>query len=183
MCGEVDGAGCADGAGEDGAAETVVGFAHGADGGVDLPAGAGDVDAVMAVPGPGLGDEDEAGAGVAEALLQEIAGVAGDEVGGGGGVAVVDDADGAAGLAGAEVAEGGVEVVEGAVVVEEELRFEGGVGGDGDGAANFGSGTAKIAGTGGGGTLTMGKSEAWPEGKSVMGRRVEGSRPLVLLTP
>ena len=125
MCGEMDGAGCADGAGEDGSAEAVVGFAHGADGGVDLPAGAGDVDAVMAVPGPGLGDEDEAGAGVAEALLEEIAGVAGDEVGGGGGVAVVDDADGAAGLAGVEVAEGGVEVVEGAVVVDEELGFEG----------------------------------------------------------
>ena len=148
MCGETDGAGGADGAGEDGSAEAVVGFAHGADGGVDLPAGGGDVDAVMAVPGPGLGDEDEAGAGVAEALLEEIAGVAGDEVGGGGRVAVVDDADGAAGLAGAEVAEGGVEVVEGAVVVEEELGFEGGVGGgfeavgegvgDGEGGGDWG---------------------------------------------
>ena len=133
----MDGAGCADGASEDRAAEAVVGFAHGADGSVDLPAGAGDVDAVMAVPGPGLGDEDEAGAGVAEALLEEIAGVAGDEVGGGGGVAVVDDADGAAGLAGVKVAEGGVEVVERAVVVDEELGVEGRVGGDGGGAANF----------------------------------------------
>src|SRR6266851_600727 len=127
VCGEADGAGGADGAGEDGSAEAVVGFAHGADGGVDLPAGGGDVDAVMAVPGPGLGDEDEAGAGVAEALLEELAGVAGDEVGGGGGVAEVDDSHGAAGLAGAEVAEGGVEVVEGAVAVEEELGLEGGV--------------------------------------------------------
>src|SRR5271168_2695649 len=99
----MDGAGGSDGTGEDGSAKAVVGFAHGADGGVDLPAGAGDVDAVMAVPGPGFGDEDEAGTGVAEALLEEIAGIAGDEVGGGGGVAVVDDADGAAGLAGAEL--------------------------------------------------------------------------------
>src|SRR5438876_8023020 len=49
---EVDGAGRADGAGEDGAAKAVVGLAHGADGSVDLPAGGGDVDAVMAVPGP-----------------------------------------------------------------------------------------------------------------------------------
>ena len=81
---EMDGAGGADGAGEDGAAKAVVGFVHGADGGVDLPAVGGDVDAVMAVPGPGLGDEDEAGAGVAEALLKELASVAGDEVGGGG---------------------------------------------------------------------------------------------------
>ncbi len=138
--GEVDGAGCADGAGEDGSAEAVVGFAHGADGGVDLPSGAGDVDAVMAVPGPGLGDEDEAGAGVAEALLEEVAGVAGDEVGGGGRVAVVDDADGVAGFAGAEIAEGGVEVVEDAVVVDEELGIEGGVGGDGGVVTDFGLG-------------------------------------------
>ena len=41
----------------------------------------------------------------------------------------MDDADGAAGLAGVEIAEGGVEVVEGAVAVEEELGFEGRVGG------------------------------------------------------
>src|SRR5271170_3046472 len=127
----MDGAGGSDGTGEDGSAETVVGFAHGADGGVDLPAGAEDVDAVMAVPGPGFGDEDEAGAGVAEALLEEVAGVPGDEVGGGGGVAVVDDANSAAGLAGVEFAEGRVEVVEGAVVVDEELGIESGVGGDG----------------------------------------------------
>ena len=46
----------------------------------------------MAVPGPGLGGEEEAAAGVAEARLQELADVAGDEVGGGGGVAVVEDA-------------------------------------------------------------------------------------------
>ncbi len=92
MGGEMDGAGRADWASEDGSAEAVVGFVHGADCGVDLPAGAGDVDAVMAVPSPGLGDEDEARTSVAEALLEEIAGVAGDEVGGGGGISVVDDA-------------------------------------------------------------------------------------------
>ncbi len=141
----MDGTRCANRAGEDGSAEAVVGFAHGADGGVDLPAGAGDVDAVMTVPGPGLGDEDEAGACVAEALLQEVAGVAGDEVGGGGGVAVVDDANGAAGLAVVEFAEGCVEVVEGAVVVEEELRFEGGVGGGLD-AVSGGVGDGKGGG-------------------------------------
>src|SRR5271154_4357582 len=45
---ERDGTGCANRASEDGAAEAVVGFAHGADGGVDLPSGAEDVDAVMA---------------------------------------------------------------------------------------------------------------------------------------
>ena len=84
MRGEMEGARGADGTGEDGAAEAVVGLAHGADSGVDLPAGAGDVDSVMAVPGPGLGDEDKAGASVAETLLEEIAGVASDEVGGGG---------------------------------------------------------------------------------------------------
>src|SRR5580692_3811816 len=105
----MNGTQCANRAGEDGSAEAVVGFAHGADGGVDLPSGAGDVDAVMSVPGPGLGDEDEAGAGVAEALLQEVAGVAGDEIGGGGGVAVVNDADDAAGLAVVEIAECSVE--------------------------------------------------------------------------
>ena len=148
--GEMDGAGCSDGSGEDGSAKAVVGLAHGADGGVDLPAGGGDVDAVMAVPGPGLGDEDEAGAGVAEALLKEIASVAGDEVGGCGGVAVVDDADGAARLAAAEVAKGGVEVVERAVAVDEELGIEGGVGG-GLEAVGEGSGMARGAGVGGGG--------------------------------
>ncbi len=83
----------------------------------------------MAVPGPGFGDEDEAGAGVAEALLEELAGVAGDEVGGGGGVAVVDDADVALVWSGAEIFEGSVEVVEDAVVVDEEFGLEGGVGG------------------------------------------------------
>ncbi len=129
VCAEVDGAGSADGAGEDGSAEAVVGFAHGADGGVDLPAVGGDVDAVMAVPCPGLCDEDEARTGVTEALLEELAGVAGDEVGGSGGVAVVDDADVAFVWAGAEVREGGVEVVEDAVVVDEEFGLEGGVSG------------------------------------------------------
>src|SRR5207302_3258220 len=118
---EADGAGGADGTGEDGSAQAIVGFAHGADGGVYFPAGGGDVDAVVAVPGPGFGDEEEAGAGVAEAFLEEFAGVAGDEVGGGGGVAEVDDTDGAAGLAVVEVAEGGVEVVEGSVAIVEVL--------------------------------------------------------------
>jgi hypothetical protein len=177
---ETDGAGGADRSGEDGASKAVVGFAHGADGGVDLPAGGGEVDAVMAIPGPGLGDEEEAWASVAEALLQELAGVAGDEVGGGGGVAVVDDADGTAGLAVMEIVEGGVEVVEGAVAVEEELGFEGGVGG---GLEAVGEGVGNGEGGGGWGILTMGKKAVGPEGKLVMGRRVAGSRPLVRLMP
>jgi hypothetical protein len=135
---EANSAGCADGAGEDGSAEAIVGFAHGADGGVDLPTGGGDVDVVMAVPGPGLGDEDEAGAGVSEPFLKKLAGVAGDEVGGSWRVAVVDDADGAAGFSGAEIAERLIEVVEHAVAVDEELGVEGGVGGYGGVVADFG---------------------------------------------
>ena len=43
---------------------------------VHLPAATGDLDTVMLVPGPGLGDEREAGARIAEALLEKRADVA-----------------------------------------------------------------------------------------------------------
>ena len=145
MRGEVEDARGSDGASEDGSAKAVVGFAHGADGGVDLPAVSGDVDVVMAIPGPGFGDEDEAGASVAEALLEEVASVAGDEVGGGGGVAVVNDTDVVA-PAGVELAEGLVEVVEGSVVVDQELGVESEVGCDGGVPADFGFGNGEDCG-------------------------------------
>ena len=76
----------------------------------------------MLVPGPGLGGEEEAASGVAEALLEEVADVSGDEVGGGGGVAVVEDGEGLGGGVGFEGAEGGEERVEGAGVVDEVGR-------------------------------------------------------------
>ena len=101
------------------ATKTIKSFAHGTNGGGDRPAGSVDVDAVVAVPGPGFGDQHEAGAGVAEAILQQLAGVAGDEVGGGGRVAVVHDADRPGALAFGEIVERGVEVVEAAAVIHK----------------------------------------------------------------
>ncbi len=182
---DADGAGGSGASGEDGSAEAVGTFAHGADGGGDLPAVSRDIDAVMAVPGPGLGDEDEAGASVAEALLEKLTGIAGDEVGGGGGIAVVEDADWMVALAGGEVEERGVEVVEGSCVVGEEFAFEGGVGGFGGGAAvqhgvgdgeGFGDGRAAPMGT-------MGKSEARSRGNSTTGWSTAGSSPRAVRVP
>ncbi len=50
----------------------------------------------MVVPGPRASDEREAAAGVAELFLQRGAGVGGNQVAGGGRIAVVEDARGAA---------------------------------------------------------------------------------------
>ena len=55
-----------------------------------------DLHAAVAIPSPGLGDERVAAAGVAKAVLQLGAHVAGNQVGGGGRVAVVQDGDHAA---------------------------------------------------------------------------------------
>ena len=113
--------GCA--AGEVDAAQTedaVVGFE--ARGGKDLPAGAGEPHAAVLIPGPGLGEQDEAVAGIAETRLQHGADIAGDEVGGSGRIAVVDDARDGAGLAAFGAAEGRIEVVEAAVGIGQQRR-------------------------------------------------------------
>src|ERR1035438_10279456 len=73
----------------------------------------------MFIPGPGFADQGEAVARIAEALLQELAGVAGDEVGGSGGIAVMQDAGDGQGRAAFGAPQRGVEVVEGAVAVVE----------------------------------------------------------------
>jgi hypothetical protein len=67
--------------------------------GFDLPSGCFDAHAAVSVPGPRLGDEHETVAGIAEALLEEAAQVGGDEVRGGGRVAVVNDARDRSGFA------------------------------------------------------------------------------------
>src|ERR1035438_4480268 len=73
----------------------------------------------MFIPGPGFADQGEAVARIAEALLQELAGVAGDEVSGSGGIAVMQDAGDGQGRAAFGAPQRGVEVVEGAVAVVE----------------------------------------------------------------
>src|ERR1035438_6362286 len=73
----------------------------------------------MFIPGPGFADQGEAVARIAEALLQELAGVAGDEVGGSGGIAVMQDAGDGQWRAAFGAAQRGVEVVEGAAAVAE----------------------------------------------------------------
>src|ERR1022692_4269909 len=77
----------------------------------------------MFIPGPGFADQGEAVARIAEALLQELAGVAGDEVGGSGGIAVMQDAGDGQGRAALGAPQRGVEVVEGAVAVVEGIDF------------------------------------------------------------
>src|ERR1039457_6386988 len=73
----------------------------------------------MFIPGPGFADQGEAVARIAEALLQELAGVAGDEVGGSGGIAVMQDAGDGHGGAALGAPQRGVEVVEAAVSIVE----------------------------------------------------------------
>ena len=87
-----------------------------------LPARAVDAHAGVLIPRPGLGRQNETVARVAEARLQERANVAGDEVGGGGRVAVVDDAGDGARLAIPGAAERGVKTVEHALGIVQQ-RF------------------------------------------------------------
>src|SRR5580658_221838 len=71
----------------------------------------------MFVPSPGLADQGETVAGIAEAFLQELAGVAGDQVGGSGGVAVMQDPGDGPGMAALGAPERRVEVVEATVSI------------------------------------------------------------------
>jgi len=93
VVGELESAGGVGAADEGGSAEAIDALAHGADAGKGCPAVVGDGNAAMAIPSPGFGDEVEAGTGISKTLLEQGPGVAGDEVGGGGGVAVVEDGD------------------------------------------------------------------------------------------
>src|SRR4029079_1591167 len=60
---------------------------------IDLPVRTRHVDAAMVIPGPRPSHEHETYAAVAELMLQQGAGVGGDQVGGGGGIAVMNDMD------------------------------------------------------------------------------------------
>src|ERR1035438_3263854 len=71
----------------------------------------------MSVPSPGLADQSEAVARIAEALLQELASVAGDQVGGSGRVAVMQDAGDGQRRAALGAPQRGVEAVEPAVSI------------------------------------------------------------------
>src|ERR1700691_1235913 len=71
----------------------------------------------MFVPRPRLADEGEAVARVAVPFLQKLAGVAGSQIGGGGGVAVMQDAGDGQGRAAFGAPQRGVEVVERAVAI------------------------------------------------------------------
>jgi len=86
-------------------------------GGLDGPAVAGEIDAIVAVPGPGTVDQQKARTAVSEARLQYLPRVAGDQVGGGGRVAVVDDSYLHVAVALVFGAQGGVEVVQRAAAV------------------------------------------------------------------
>src|ERR1039458_6413300 len=88
----------------------------------------------MFIPGPGFADQGEAVARIAEALLQELAGVAGDEVGGSGGIAVMQDAGDGQWRAAFGAPQRGVEVVEGAVAFVERAAAVVARGGDGNAA-------------------------------------------------
>ena len=88
-------------------------------GGRDTPSFPLHLDAAMAVPGPGFGDQDEAVAGVAEVLLQQRAHVGGDGIGGDRRIAVVQHARDGAGRAQFGAPQGEVESPEIIVLIDE----------------------------------------------------------------
>src|SRR5262249_50831200 len=92
--------------------------------GIHLPAAARQLDSAVLVPRPGLTDERESMACISVTALQELTAVAGDEVGGSGRVAIVQDAGDGAGFVAFGAPKRGIEIVEAAVALDEQ-RMEG----------------------------------------------------------
>src|SRR5580700_3064281 len=92
-------------------------------GGQNLPAGSGKRDAAVLIPRPGFGQQDEAVPCVAEMGLQLRPDIAGDQVGGGGRIAVMRDAGNGVRLFPLGAPERCIEMVQNAVSVFQERSY------------------------------------------------------------